>query len=407
MAVNRIYSLDQTQQRPAHRTGPSGRRASRATTRTPWRRCSAAATCPATRPARRSRSSRMLAALDAGMPLSTAFNAPPVLRTNYLTGEPARAATTGARATRAADDRQAEHVDRLRQVGQHVLRPAGADARRREGGPDGRAARPELAHRHRQAHGLAGEGQRLGLVHPRRRRHHAAGDGQRLRDPGRRRRVLRAAPGPVDHRPERQVPIAAADNRNATRPSRPEVARGAADAARCVTGYGAAGGGCGGWSTAPGVYGAVGRPVGGKTGTTDDTRSAWFVGFTPELAAAASSPTRTTRSTSSATATPGSPSRRSPGSCAMGWPGFRHGSSTHPRRPPSAPALHSCWVIVVRGDRPPATAAGDRSRPGTEVDLGPRRLDRGAPGAQRPERRGKATHQRPEIRASEGERRRQ
>jgi membrane peptidoglycan carboxypeptidase len=67
---------------------------------------------------------------------------------------------------------------------------------------------------------------------------------------------------------------------------RPEVARAAVDATRCTTGYGAATGGCGGWSTAPGVYAAVGRPVGGKTGTTDDTRSAWFVGITPGLAAA-------------------------------------------------------------------------------------------------------------------------
>jgi membrane carboxypeptidase/penicillin-binding protein len=49
----------------------------------------------------------------------------------------------------------------------------------------------------------------------------------------------------------------------------PDVAHAAADAARCVTGYGAAAGGCGGWSTASGVYGAVGRPVAGKTGTTD------------------------------------------------------------------------------------------------------------------------------------------
>jgi membrane peptidoglycan carboxypeptidase len=67
---------------------------------------------------------------------------------------------------------------------------------------------------------------------------------------------------------------------------RPEVARAAVDASRCTTGFGAATGSCGGWSTAPGVYAAVGRPVGGKTGTTDDTRSAWFVGITPSLAAA-------------------------------------------------------------------------------------------------------------------------
>ena len=34
------------------------------------------------------------------------------------------------------------------------------------------------------------------------------------------------------------------------------------------------------------MFGAVGRPVGGKTGTTDSTRAAWFVGVTPDLAAA-------------------------------------------------------------------------------------------------------------------------
>jgi len=64
------------------------------------------------------------------------------------------------------------------------------------------------------------------------------------------------------------------------------VARAATDAARCVTGYKAAGGACGDWSTAPQVAGIVGRPVAGKTGTTDSTRAAWFVGFTPQLAAA-------------------------------------------------------------------------------------------------------------------------
>ncbi|WP_089295337.1 transglycosylase domain-containing protein [Actinoplanes regularis] len=67
----------------------------------------------------------------------------------------------------------------------------------------------------------------------------------------------------------------------------PEVARAATDAARCVTGYGSARGGCGGWGTSEMVYGVVGRPVAGKSGTTDNNRTAWFSGFTPQLAASA------------------------------------------------------------------------------------------------------------------------
>jgi len=68
---------------------------------------------------------------------------------------------------------------------------------------------------------------------------------------------------------------------------RPEVARAATDAARCVTGYLASRGSCGSWNTTGGsVYSMTGRPIAGKTGTTDDTRAAWFVGFTPDLAAA-------------------------------------------------------------------------------------------------------------------------
>ncbi|PRY20026.1 transglycosylase domain-containing protein [Pseudosporangium ferrugineum] len=68
---------------------------------------------------------------------------------------------------------------------------------------------------------------------------------------------------------------------------RPEVAQAATDAARCVTGYGAAKGSCEGWSTSPMVHAVLGRPVAGKSGTTDSNRSAWFCGFTPQLAAAA------------------------------------------------------------------------------------------------------------------------
>jgi membrane carboxypeptidase/penicillin-binding protein len=65
------------------------------------------------------------------------------------------------------------------------------------------------------------------------------------------------------------------------------VARGAADAARCTVSGVAKAGGCGGWSTAPNAQGQVGaRPFAGKTGTTDDTRSAWFIGFTPQLTGA-------------------------------------------------------------------------------------------------------------------------
>jgi membrane peptidoglycan carboxypeptidase len=66
-----------------------------------------------------------------------------------------------------------------------------------------------------------------------------------------------------------------------------DVARAAVDVTRCPPGGQPFAGSCGGWSTAPGIAAAVGRPMGGKTGTTDNTRAAWFVGFTPELAAAA------------------------------------------------------------------------------------------------------------------------
>jgi len=65
-----------------------------------------------------------------------------------------------------------------------------------------------------------------------------------------------------------------------------EVARAAVDAARCPTGYGAATGNCT-WGTAEQVGAAVDGPVAGKTGTTDSNSTNWFVGFTPNAAAAA------------------------------------------------------------------------------------------------------------------------
>ncbi|SDL39500.1 Membrane carboxypeptidase (penicillin-binding protein) [Glycomyces sambucus] len=65
-----------------------------------------------------------------------------------------------------------------------------------------------------------------------------------------------------------------------------EVARAAVDAARCPTGYGAAAGNCT-WGTAEQVSAAVDGPVAGKTGTTDSNSTNWFVGFTPNAAAAA------------------------------------------------------------------------------------------------------------------------
>ena len=66
-----------------------------------------------------------------------------------------------------------------------------------------------------------------------------------------------------------------------------DVALAATDAARCVTGYGAAKGECGGWETSPMVHAVLDRPVAGKSGTTDGNKTAWFCGFTPQLAAAA------------------------------------------------------------------------------------------------------------------------
>ncbi|WP_343446150.1 transglycosylase domain-containing protein [Micromonospora schwarzwaldensis] len=65
----------------------------------------------------------------------------------------------------------------------------------------------------------------------------------------------------------------------------PDVARAATDAARCPVGQQSAYGQCNG-GTATGVDGIVGRPVAGKTGSSERNATETFVGFTPQVAVA-------------------------------------------------------------------------------------------------------------------------
>jgi len=62
-----------------------------------------------------------------------------------------------------------------------------------------------------------------------------------------------------------------------------DVARAATDAARCVTDTARKGAQCGSWGTSPIVGTLAGRPVAGKSGTTDNNRASWFLGYTPQL----------------------------------------------------------------------------------------------------------------------------
>ncbi|MEV8512670.1 transglycosylase domain-containing protein [Dactylosporangium sp. NPDC051484] len=66
----------------------------------------------------------------------------------------------------------------------------------------------------------------------------------------------------------------------------PDVARAAVDMARCPVGDQSAFNACPNGGTATGVHGDVGRPVAGKTGTTDSEKSATFVAMTRQLAVA-------------------------------------------------------------------------------------------------------------------------
>ncbi|MCD0447166.1 transglycosylase domain-containing protein [Glycomyces sp. A-F 0318] len=62
-----------------------------------------------------------------------------------------------------------------------------------------------------------------------------------------------------------------------------DVARAATDAGRCVTWTQRKGVKCGEWGTSPNVAELAGRPIAGKSGTTDDDRTSWFLGYTPQL----------------------------------------------------------------------------------------------------------------------------
>jgi membrane peptidoglycan carboxypeptidase len=66
----------------------------------------------------------------------------------------------------------------------------------------------------------------------------------------------------------------------------PDVARAAVDMARCPVGDQSAFNACPDGGTAAGVHGQVGRPVAGKTGTTDSEKSATFVVMARQLAVA-------------------------------------------------------------------------------------------------------------------------
>ena len=66
----------------------------------------------------------------------------------------------------------------------------------------------------------------------------------------------------------------------------PDVARAAVDMARCPVGDQSAFNACPAGGTAAGVHGQVGRPVAGKTGTTDSEKSATFVVMAKQLAVA-------------------------------------------------------------------------------------------------------------------------
>ena len=125
----------------------------------------------------------------------------------------------------------------------------------------------------------------LGLVHPRRGRHHPAGPGQRVRHGGRRGDLLRAAAGGLGHRRGRPaggrrragLPAGARRRRGPGGDRRgPLPGRRAVDVPGSATA-----------APPPGCDRSCGRPVAGKTGSSERNATETFVAFTPQLAVAA------------------------------------------------------------------------------------------------------------------------
>ena len=85
----------------------------------------------------------------------------------------------------------------------------------------------------------------------------------------------------VDHKP-----VPGVSDPKCTRVVTPEIARAATDAARCPVGQQSVYGRCNG-GTANAVGAIVGRPVAGKTGSSQGNVTETFVGVTPQVAAAA------------------------------------------------------------------------------------------------------------------------
>lgn len=234
----------------------------------------------------------MLAALDEGMPLSTAFNSPEQYRSKYLTS-PSDPSACGnhwcpKNASKGMTGRQTMWSGFGKSVNTYFVQleqKVGADKAVAMAERLGLKWRNDVDRTMASPEHASGWGSfTLGVsdVTPIEMANvvaTVAADGRYC------------APSPVISikRPDRRdamykgQPVAAPRCHQAFSPA---VARAATDAARCVTGYGAARGSCGGWETSPMVYAIMQRPVAGKSGTTDGERTAWFIGFTPQLAAA-------------------------------------------------------------------------------------------------------------------------